>query len=76
MKLILVEAAPMVPPAVQAMAAPKFQVVAVDEMEAPVAVPALLKFKIAPPVVFNAEENGPPTLVLHTLPLIVPLVPK
>ena len=41
-----------------------------------IAVVAELKLTAAPPVVFSAEVKGPAGLMLHTLALSVPEVPK
>ena len=48
-------APPRVPPAVQVIAAPKLIPTGWVARDAPVAAPALLKFKIVPPVVTKAE---------------------
>ena len=50
----LIPEAPIVPPADHVILAPKLMPTQVA-MDAPVAIPALLKFRIGPPVVTNAD---------------------
>lgn len=68
-------AAPIAPPAVHIIGTLKL-IPAVAGIVAPVAYPALSKFKIMPPAVTNAEVYGPAGLVLQTALLKTPDVPK